>query len=419
MKDDRFRNHHDFIFAVYNHLQRQKVREATKFQLTGYPGGTITPEILYEQMQRLQQHLPLNNTAVSSLMNKVRTAGALIEHSPQRKTLLRSNLFGLIATFGWPTFFVTLNPSDLTSPIVRLQKIPHQEFDELVELLQKRGPLSPEEFQKSTEFIDAQNGNDPVLCALYYRHVVTSFERHILGYDSVSRTYQRGMFGQLLAHFGCTEEQQRKSLHLHLLLWTKDLTDYEKFQENLKEEEYKNECFSYLEQVISENQMETPYTTGDPTSYLCPWITTELDGREVGWVQQKVQRHICSKYHCMKKQKQCRYKFPKETIVETHYNTRTKKIQIQRNNGWMNSCIPAIAAIGRFNTDVVFIPGKAKAKEARYIAWYATNYTSKVEATAVQLLSFMKKKAEELSQFEPESLTNNTAARKILSKTLN
>ncbi|KAI8891505.1 hypothetical protein BC833DRAFT_508383, partial [Globomyces pollinis-pini] len=113
MHDDRFRTHYDFILAVYNQVQRLKVIEATRYEISGYPTSGVKPETLLEQLGRVERNLPITDNAVRSLLNRVRTCGSLITHSPQRKVILRSHIFSLINKYGWPSYFITLNPADL------------------------------------------------------------------------------------------------------------------------------------------------------------------------------------------------------------------------------------------------------------------------------------------------------------------
>lgn len=60
--------------------------------------------------------------------------------------------------------------------------------------------------------------NNPVACARFFDFMVRMFIKHILGIG----TDHDGIFGKANGYYGTVEEQGRLTLHLHLLLWTKD-----------------------------------------------------------------------------------------------------------------------------------------------------------------------------------------------------
>jgi hypothetical protein len=62
----------------------------------------------------------------------------------------------------------------------------------------------------------------PGLCALDFRQVLQLIVAHVLGWDEVTGTGSHGAFGKLDAYFGAIEEQARKTLHVHFLLWVSD-----------------------------------------------------------------------------------------------------------------------------------------------------------------------------------------------------
>ncbi len=83
--------------------------------LRSYPRNSITKDILQEQLQRLKEKKSLTNPDVIRLLQSARHTGAVIPFSPFRKMVLRSNIFAIISEIGWPAFFITLNPNDLSS----------------------------------------------------------------------------------------------------------------------------------------------------------------------------------------------------------------------------------------------------------------------------------------------------------------
>ncbi|KAJ2987797.1 hypothetical protein HDV02_005938, partial [Globomyces sp. JEL0801] len=276
-----------------------------------------------------------------------------------------------------------------------------------------------EEIQSKT------NASDPVACAKFFNIVVRTFIECILGWDQNSHSYREGYFGKTVAHFGVVEEQQRKQLHLHLLVWVENYGSYESFHEKMKEELFKSNFITYIKKVIIQcvapTQIATEYL---PSKFLCPPLDNDSYEQvvedQLGWVQSKCQLHKCSIFYCMKNGRRCKFKFPKDHYPETEYNQRQKKIFFKRDNAYLNSCCPAISVICRCNNDIVFLPGTGNPKAARCVAYYASNYTSKVNSTRLQLMEYMKRKIMDLQKYQPEMLENPKGlAQSLLSKTLN
>ena len=72
---------------------------------------------------------------------------------------------------------------------------------------------------------------DPVAVALHFQAFVDAFLRDFLGYDKATRRYVRrrsdgtvlSTFGTMIAHHGTYETNCRGSLHMHALLWIRDI----------------------------------------------------------------------------------------------------------------------------------------------------------------------------------------------------
>ena len=59
----------------------------------------------------------------------------------------------------------------------------------------------------------------PGLCALDFSNILHLIVRHVIGWDNEGKTFKNGAFGTVLAFYGAVEEQARKTLHVHFILW--------------------------------------------------------------------------------------------------------------------------------------------------------------------------------------------------------
>ena len=76
---------------------------------------------------------------------------------------------------------------------------------------------------RSTDTILTKNAADPGACVMYYSELVDVYIHRILGWDKTSQSSVPGggVFGDIAGFAGSTEDQARKSLHLHSLATTK------------------------------------------------------------------------------------------------------------------------------------------------------------------------------------------------------
>jgi hypothetical protein len=91
-----------------------------RYQISGYNVFGVTTAQIKTALEAMSQKRPIEDPAVYSLLRKIKVCGALIPHTPQRKVVLRQQIFSMIHHFGWPSFFITISPNDLKSPLVKI-----------------------------------------------------------------------------------------------------------------------------------------------------------------------------------------------------------------------------------------------------------------------------------------------------------
>jgi len=79
----------------------------------------ISPDMIKRALIAIQNKERIPDPAVYELLRKTKVSGALLPHTPLRKTVLRQQIFSMIHHLGWPTFFITISPNDLKSPLVK------------------------------------------------------------------------------------------------------------------------------------------------------------------------------------------------------------------------------------------------------------------------------------------------------------
>jgi hypothetical protein len=104
-----------------------------------------------------------------------------------------------------PALFVTINPSDVNNPLVRL--VAGEDIN--LEDAERGEDLSKLLRQK----LVAKN---PHIAAEYFDRVIKAFIKTILRYGHKTKP---GLFGKCKAYYGVVEAQGKGTLHCHFLIW--------------------------------------------------------------------------------------------------------------------------------------------------------------------------------------------------------
>ena len=85
----------------------------------------------------------------------------------------------------------------------------------------------------------------PSICALDFEHVIKITTKHLLGWDEThhQNIANTGLFGDLDAYAYAVEEQGKKSLHAHFLIWLKK---WNKVLDGLGELHLREHCTNVL-----------------------------------------------------------------------------------------------------------------------------------------------------------------------------
>ena len=114
---------------------------------------------------------------------------------------MRNKIWSTIAYAGAPTWFITFAPADIKHSLCLYYTDKQVEFN-------------PDLFRTSDEryVLIAHN---PVAGARFFHKIVELFIKHVLGVGS----NHNGLYGKTKTYYGTVEQQDRLTLHLHLMLW--------------------------------------------------------------------------------------------------------------------------------------------------------------------------------------------------------
>ena len=168
---------------------------------------------------------------VADLMKNLKVVGSKTKGSVYERNACRSEIIGMVTSYGLPNVFITLNPSDIYNPMVSFWNAnmqgPEMQFN--LDTLMGAFP--------KTQTRAVLVAEDPVLCAQFFDTMITAFLESFLGFEkpkSNGRSKHPGLpKGKLLnetiftgegsrglkGFYGTVECQGRGSLHLHMLIW--------------------------------------------------------------------------------------------------------------------------------------------------------------------------------------------------------
>lgn len=212
--DKRFQRDAGFIIVQMNHkLIRQSAKGSFISMKRGNFGKAadaidkLDPGVLLTIVERLKnggRFFPKTpeERRCATLMDQVDVVGNHVDGSLAKKKHQRGEIWSLINFLNAPTWFITVSPADAKHPLCIHWASRDLEFKPEIKGYRERQHLVT---------------RNPVACALFFDHLVQLFIKHLCGWGEEGPT--RGLFGVPEAYYGTVEEQGRKTLHLHFLLW--------------------------------------------------------------------------------------------------------------------------------------------------------------------------------------------------------
>jgi hypothetical protein len=208
-------------------------------------------------LQALRSHKPIppksaecTDAALLILRTITQSQGA-VPGSLRNAKIHRQKAFSMFRYFGNFNFFTTHSADDLSKPAVFNMASPHERLIPGVD----------------AEVAATLAATDSGACAIMYNDLVTTLIDTLYGYD-VSKNKAHpggGIFGSVSAFFGMTEEQNRQSLHLHLLTFidtlphtVEDLVAFVQSPQNVK---------SFLKYVDSTVHTQHPIANHEMLSF--------------------------------------------------------------------------------------------------------------------------------------------------------
>ena len=156
------------------------------------------------------------------LLGAIDAVCKVIPHSNQAAAAARRKMETMQHHFGCPTFFLTVTPDDDNHMLIQILS------QEYIDKQNNVDDMTDEEVFQLSSDKTALRIKFPGICAYFFELMLDIIMQHVIGWDKIHHkpfpTAPR-IFGNVSALTISVEEQGRRSLHAHILIWNNDLNE--------------------------------------------------------------------------------------------------------------------------------------------------------------------------------------------------
>ncbi|CAF0973458.1 unnamed protein product [Brachionus calyciflorus] len=383
----RFVNNKTFIFYAFNLIQRHEFTKnlsiMTKKQYFNNISlilAKITEDEIKEEITNILQNGNIRNFKIQTLFSQSVMIAKNSQGSRFNLRHRRVEIKSYIISKGLPSFFITINPNDLTSPLIQFLN---------------GSRISDDLIQKSINI-----ANDPIHQSINFNILIQNLIDFLFGEKNENNL---GLFGKLNGYYGIVEAQARGSLHIHFLIWIEDSIDPFNFEKFIENDSNKTKLFNYINSHIkcnlsdyNENWTEDQNKTDSDSTilsktadYIFQKNFAKEFNKDVFMLAKETNIHHCT-HSCYKtKAKTCRFGFGKSGKPKNLTTSFDKNniLNIKRDHCFLNNFNPYILASLRCNHDIKWI--EKSQKDSLSSIYYITNYVTKNGVDVHNFLSFV------------------------------
>ena len=338
---------------------------------------------------------------VLELMKQVNAVSSFVPSSSASKAVQRSELKALMINQGLPSFYVTINPSDVHNPLVRFLAGSDIDIDSVL-------PGEYDSFSQS--MLVSKN---PFTTAKFFNLYMQAFIQAILVYtpDLQKQKHEDGILGKVKAYYGCVEAQGRGTLHCHMLIWIKGSLNLDEIKKCIlnNDEAFKQRIIQFLDDMISNHMPDDVQIPNQQPYHLCtiqrppiPVAAADPDSyvrKDHHLLVQQCQYHhhsaTCYKYDIHS----CHFDMHEGNYKPIScFDPTLGELTLRCLHGLVNNFNETILDCIRCNMDIKFIGSGASAKA---ILYYITNYITKSQLKTHVAYAALELAMFKLGEYDP------------------
>ena len=201
----------DFVLVVHNMFEKSRALSGALWKVNGNEKCDVTEEELNIAISRQQQGLPRSNGPGQKFLDSVRAVKGNMAHTNAAAQAAQAKFLSLTHHFGCPKVLFTISFDD--SLDIRI--LPLSGKNDVLPWISSLAGVSPQELCSAMDDLKATRYKYPGICALNFEALLDIVIEKIVGDNDL----KIGIFGNLAAYGVAVEEQGRKTLHAHILVY--------------------------------------------------------------------------------------------------------------------------------------------------------------------------------------------------------
>ena len=172
----------------------------------------LPPEAVVNEINRRKQNNRIQtDREATDFINSVVCMTKCLPHSNEASKQARKDVFSMNINFGHPDIFLTVSPPDNNSLFITV-------YSGIEELPNNSSQITEEYLIETSTERSRIRFQYPGLSTLNFEVLLDIILKEVVGWKSKLP----GFFGRPEAYFYAVEEQSRKTLHVHMLIWLDD-----------------------------------------------------------------------------------------------------------------------------------------------------------------------------------------------------
>ena len=203
-----------FVLVVHNMYERGRALNGAIWRVMGkHETCNVTEEDLNAAIKRKKKGLPRTNGPGDRFLNSVHAVKKNLGHSNEAAMSARSQFLSLTHHFGCPICLFTVSFDDGLD----LRILSFSGRTDAVDWINSMTNMSPQELDEQMGLLGAIRIKYPGLCALNFEFLLELVLDKLVG----DNPEKKGIFGIMEAFGLAVEEQGRKTLHGHILVYAR------------------------------------------------------------------------------------------------------------------------------------------------------------------------------------------------------
>ena len=211
---------HLFILVCFNLYHRQKMVDSACWRVWSKEGrdqrlSDLTPDKVVNEIQirnKQRNRSDVRDRDASEFLGQINAISKALPHTNDVAKKGRKDVLAMQINYGFPDIFFTISPPDDNSFIITV-------YSGIKELPRDVNNLTQEELTRLAKQRDNLRFKYPGISTFNFERILSVVMKEIVGW----KNQLGGFFGKPKAYFHSVEEQARKTLHVHMLLWIDDL----------------------------------------------------------------------------------------------------------------------------------------------------------------------------------------------------